>query len=190
MTENEKHKIQNLKFRIGDALWANIFKRRSNLQETTLQILRSVPLFQGMNRSELYEFEKIFHRRFFKADEIIFWEGEPGVGMYIIEDGLVAIFKDSASGEREELARLGKGEFFGELALLDESPRSASAIALEDTKILGLFRPDLMSLINRKPRLGNKFLLHLASLIGERLKHTNEELQSLWSKLDESQLIT
>lgn len=178
------------KFRIGDALWGNIFKKDVSQKETAISVLKRVPLFQGLKKSDLHEFEKIIHLRRFKADETIFWEGEPGVGMYIVQEGLVAIYKKSTENEREELARLSRGEFFGELALLDDSPRSATAAALEDSQILGLFHPDLMSLIDRKPRLGNQFLFQLALLIGERLKHTNEELQAVWAKSDESKVIT
>ncbi|MFQ5751789.1 MAG: cyclic nucleotide-binding domain-containing protein [bacterium] len=178
------------KFHVGDALWQNIFQKDKDQKETIIAILKKVPLFKGMSKSNLHEFEKIIHRRRFKEQETIFWEGEPGVGMYIVQEGEVAIYKNTKDQEREELARLKQGEFFGELALLDESPRSATATALEDTKILGLFSPDLMGLIERKPVLGNKFLFQLALLIGERLKHTNDELQRLWSKVENSKMIT
>lgn len=178
------------KFRAGDALWGNIFKKESSEEETALAILRRIPLFKGMKKSSLREFEKLMHRRRYKEDETIFWEGEPGVGMYIVEEGSVAIYKGLSDNDREELAKLGRGEFFGELALLDESPRSATAVALKDSRILGLFRPDLLELIERKPRLGNKLLFNLAMLIGERLKHTNEELQAVWEKLEDSKVIT
>ncbi|RMF64630.1 MAG: hypothetical protein D6743_09070 [Calditrichaeota bacterium] len=63
-------------------------------------------------------------------------------------------------------------------------------MAEEECRILGLFRPDLLDLIERKPRLGSKFLFQLAGVIGERLKHTNEELQALWAKLEENKVIT
>lgn len=176
-------------FQVGDAFWGNIFKKKGDRVETTLMILKKVPLFQGMKNSALREFEKLMHRRRYEPDETIFFEGEPGVGMYIIEEGSVSIYRE-VEGSREELVRLERGEFFGELALLDDSPRSASAVALEETHVLGLFHPDLMGLIDRKPRLGNQFLFHLALLIGDRLKHTNEELQALWTKLEESKVIT
>jgi len=174
------------KFKIGDALWTNVFRKASGETETTLAILRRIPLFRGMRKTELLEFQKLMHRRDYQEDETVFYEGEPGVGMYIVQEGSVLIYKDKSDGDREVLAELSRGEFFGELALLDETPRSASAIAREDSKVLGLFRPDLLELIDRKPRLGNKLLFQLAEMIGERLKHTNEELQTLWSQLDAS----
>ncbi len=189
-SKNEQNKNSIFNIHVGDAIWSNIFKKEGGGKETIVAILRNVPLFKGMGRSELHELEKLIHRRRYRAEETIFHEGEPGVGMYIVQRGSIAIFKNTSEHEREELARLQRGEFFGELALLDESARSASAVAKEDAKVLGLFRPELLELIERKPRLGNKLLFELAHLIGERLKHTNEELQSVWSKLDSSKVIT
>jgi len=178
-----------LQHRLSDSFWGNIFKRKDTDEADILSTLRAVPLFANMGDGELREFEKLIHRRHFHADETIFWEGEPGVGMYIIQKGAVAICKNSPGEEREELVVLRDGEFFGELALLDESPRSATAIAKEESQILGLFRPDLFGLLDRKPRLGNKFLFQLAMIIGERLKGTNIDLQSLRSRLEKSEII-
>ncbi len=173
----------------ADSVWGNIFGKKAGDAEDILHVLRQVPLFSNMNNGELREFEKIIHRRSFKAGETIFWEGEPGVGMYIIHRGSVTISKYFSSEERKVLATLKGGEFFGELALLDESPRSATAIAKEETKILGLFRPDLFSLLDRKPRLGNKFLFQLALIIGERLKYSNSEMQKLRAQLERADLV-
>lgn len=187
---NEPDNNKSVSFTAGDAFWGNIFKKDTSQKETVLAIMRRVPLFHSIKKHGLLEFQKLIHQRTYKADEIIFWEGEPGVGMYIVLDGQVGIYKELGGDQREELARLKRGEFFGELALLDESPRSATAITTDQSTILGLFRPDLMELIERKPRLGNKFLFNLALLIGERLKHTNDELQALWDRLEDSKVIT
>lgn len=189
-SNNESSEKTIFNFHVGDALWGNVFRKDSDEKASTVSLLKKVPIFKGMHRTELHELEKIIHRRRYQADETIFYEGEPGVGMYIVQDGSIGIYKEKGGDNRELLAELSHGEFFGELALLDESPRSAAAVALEDCKILGLFRPDLLELIERKPRLGNKLLFQLAHMIGERLKHTNEELQAVWAKLDESKVIT
>lgn len=173
----------------SNPLWGNIFKKKNGDDESIIKTLRLVPLFADMSDGELREFEKLIHRRTFKANETIFWEGEPGVGMYVIQRGVVAIFKHAPGEGREELASLRNGEFFGELALLDETPRSATAVAKEPADIIGLFRPDLFELLERKPRLGNKFLFQLASIIGERLKNTNSEMQALRAQLDKSGII-
>jgi len=71
---------------------------------------------------------------------------------------------------------LTDGDFFGELALLDDSPRSASAQCTKDTDVIVLFRQDLFNLIDRSPVLGTKILLEMSKLIGERLKETNRVL--------------
>lgn len=172
-----------------DSFWGDIFKKSSAPAEDIIATLRGIPLFADMKKQELREFEKIMHRRVFKANEPIFWEGEPGVGMYIVKSGSVGIYKILPDKAKEEIALLSKGEFFGELALLDESPRSATCISRERSEIIGLFRPDLFNLLSRKPRLGSKFLFQLAAVIGERLKSTNRELHELRTKLDQSEII-
>ena len=93
--------------------------------------------------------------------------------MYVILDGSVEI-KDPDSGTI--FASLNPGDFFGELALLDEEPRSASAHSTQPARLIGFFRTDLLTLIQRSPELGNKILLNLSRVLGERLRKTNEEL--------------
>ncbi|RMD97882.1 MAG: cyclic nucleotide-binding domain-containing protein [Calditrichaeota bacterium] len=176
--------------KVPDSFWGNIFRKKNTTpEEDVITTLRLIPLFADMTKQELREFQKIMHRRVFKGNEPIFWEGEPGVGMYIVKSGSVGIYKITPDQEKEEIAILQAGEFFGELALLDESPRSATCISREKSEIIGLFRPDLFSLLDRKPRLGNKFLFKLATVIGDRLKHTNKELHTLRSKLEQSEII-
>lgn len=163
-----------------DFIWSNLYKSKKNHKDSTLELLRKVPIFSELKDRELKEFQRISHIRNYGIKETIFWEGEPGVGMYIIQNGRVQITKkcDVESGGTL-LAELRDGDFFGELALLDDSPRSACAFAVEETKVIGIFRPDLMSLFNRKPGLGINVLFKLADMIGHRLKATNQELKRL-----------
>ena len=159
--------------------WNNIFEKNGRHQLSLDYVLKKVPFFSLLKKSELREFKRIIHYRYYKKNEIIFYENEPGVGMYIIERGKIGIYKNFDDETREELALLKPGDFCGEMALLDESPRSATAVALENTDLLGLFRPDLFNLINRKPRLGNRILLRLAQMLAERLRLSNDELQEV-----------
>ena len=110
--------------------------------------------------------------------------GDPGLGMYIIVEGSVEIAEENEDGEKKSLAVLPDGAFFGDLALLDEAPRSASAIAVVDCDIIGFFRPDLLDLLYRKPSLGIKILWGLARIIGERLRRTNELLSKSQSETE------
>ncbi|MDZ7261397.1 MAG: cyclic nucleotide-binding domain-containing protein [candidate division KSB1 bacterium] len=172
-----------------NSFWGNIFQSENGQYPRITDILKNIPIFSELTRSELKEVEQIIHQRYFKAQETIFWEGEPGMGMYMIQQGEVGIYRNTENGEQEELAQLKSGDFFGDIALLGEFPRSATAIALKDSYILGLFRPDLFRLFERNPRLGLKVLLKLANLIASRLQRTDEELQLLRTKLSKSEII-
>lgn len=169
--------------------WNNIFEKNGKHQINLDYVLKKVPFFSQLKKGELREFKRILHHRYFKKGEIIFYESEPGVGMYVIENGKIGIYKNFDLESKEELAILRSGEFFGEMALLDESPRSASAVALENTSVLGLFRPDLFNLINRNPKLGNKTLLKLAQMLAERLRLSNDELQEVKQLYENSVII-
>jgi CRP-like cAMP-binding protein len=159
------------------ALWRNIFKYRRKGTLPVREIIREVPLFEGLSSRELQLVERILHDRTYRAGEPVFHKGDPGVGMYIIVSGTVDI-TDVAKAVKP-LAELKEGDFFGDLSLLDDAPRSASAIARTECRLLCIFRPDLMDLINRLPRLGVKILLRLATTTGERLRKTNEYLSAL-----------
>lgn len=174
---------------VKNSYWENIFEKTGKVQIKHSMILKKVPIFSDLKKSEVREFERIIHQRHYKNEEVVFYEGEPGLGMYMIQSGTITIFKDYNSKTKEELATLQSGDFCGEMALLDESPRSATAVACGDLTLLGLFRPDLFNLIERKPRLGNKILLKLSQMIAERLRHNNVELQSLKQKLEKSEIL-
>lgn len=138
-----------------------------------IAILEKIPIFEGLTNLELRKIEIITHERSYLPNEVVFHEKEPGVGMYIIKYGSIKLTKKS--GTREiEVTVLKDKEFFGELALLDESPRSATAIAAVKTEVLGFFRPDFLSLLQREPKLGSKVLLKLAQILAGRLRHTTE----------------
>jgi CRP/FNR family cyclic AMP-dependent transcriptional regulator len=164
-----------------NALWGNIFKGKHEQDEEVLAVLGALPIFAGLSRRELRSVERIMHRRFFAPDEVIFSQNVQGAGMYIIVKGKVHIVNEDSG---HVLAELGDGEFFGELALLDESPRSATAIARSSSKVLGFFQPDLFSLTESNPRLGVKVITQLARIVGNRLRVTNDQLQDVQEELD------
>ncbi len=167
-----------------DAFWANIFKGRRKKDELVETILREVPAFSDLEPKELSLLASIVHKREYKKGEYIFYQGDPGLGMYIIQEGEVLIQYTDPEGNRKDLAILKDGDFFGEIALIDESPRSASAICRTDCHIIGFFRPDLFEIIERHPRLGTKILLKLAEIIAERLRRTNQEVAELKAELE------
>ena len=168
----------------GSAGWRTLFSGKSIVDGTTESILSKVPAFANLSARELRGVAAIVHKREYKAGEPVFFQGDPGLGMYIIQEGEVSIRISEREGEEKELAVLGEGDFFGELALLDESPRSASAICRTDCSLIGFFRTDLFELIKEKTDLGIKILLKFAEILAVRLRKTDRELSKLQSQLD------
>lgn len=162
-----------------DTYWGNIFRKDPSAEEELLSILARNPFFEDLSKRELKKIERIVHRRRYMPGEEIFPENQPGVGMYIIKSGSVDILMGLEDGDTRTLAHLEEGDFTGEMTLLDEAPRSASAVACEETEIIGFFRPDMFGLIERDPRLGLKIVLRLAHMMAERLRYTNRELREL-----------
>ncbi len=156
---------------MSNALWDDIFK--FSKAKSDIQLLENIPVFKGLSRFDLNKITKMLHLRSYKEGEYIFRENEPGESMYIIKQGDVSITKNKNSQEIL-LASLTEGSFFGEVSLVDEDTRSASAIAKTDTELLGFFRADLMNLIDRNPRLACFILYQLSTVIGKRLRIQTE----------------
>ena len=91
-------------------------------------------------------------------------------------NGTIKITIGTRAGDENILANLKEGDFFGELALFDDEPRSANAISIEDSKLIGFFTADLLSLQERNPEMANKILFNLGGMLGERLRSTNRLL--------------
>ena len=166
-------------------LWANVIKKQDENEHNITKILRNIPLFVKLSKRERKKLSRLVYERNYKPDEYLFREGNPGSGMFIIKNGSISIERTSKSGEIMHLAILSSGDFVGELALLDDSPRSASARCKMNTTIVAFFRQDFFNLIAREPSLGSKILKELAIMIGDRLKETNEALLK-YTKLAES----
>jgi CRP/FNR family cyclic AMP-dependent transcriptional regulator len=173
---------------VGDnAIWKNVFSERSVREGSTEELLSKVPAFSGLSTRELKEVAAIVHKREYRSGEPVFMQGDPGLGMYIIQDGEVSITLSGKDEEQRELAVLAEGDFFGELALLDESPRSANAICKTECNLIGFFRPDLFEVIEKNSALGVKIVLKLAEIVATRLRNTDKELSKLRSQLERVQ---
>ena len=168
----------------GSALWRNIFSGKSIQDGSTEAVLSRVPAFANLSPRELRGVAAIVHKREYKAGEPVFYQGDPGLGMYIIREGEVSIRIAEREGEDEELTVLSDGDFFGELALLDESPRSATAICIKDCSLIGFFRTDLFELIDHKPELGIKIVLKLAEILAVRLRKTDKDLSKFRGQVE------
>jgi CRP-like cAMP-binding protein len=150
-----------------------------------IELLATLPAFEGLTSHELLQVERRLHQRTYRAGETVFEEGMPGAGLYIIQSGEIEIRKKTASGESMQLATIGHRSFFGEMALIDQSPRSASAHAGRDTILLAFCKPDLDKLTEQSPKLTVKILNNVARLVCQRLVNTNEMLETVQSRVAE-----
>ncbi len=155
-------------------IWSNVaswLRRKTPLGE----VLHSLPLFSELSATQLREVEHIVHLRTYGAGEVIFHAGDAGVAMFVILAGKVKIILPGNNTEDDrELAELEEGALFGELGLLDSSPRSASAVAGTTVEAAAIARPDWLDLINRRPDIGVKMLLPLAQMVAVRLRIANQ----------------
>ena len=136
----------------ADGIWGNIFRFGSR-KESLAEILQNIPLFRELNPKELRILERVVHARTYNAGEPVFVETEPGAGMYVIRSGRVDIALNYKSENPMILAELQAGDFFGEMALLGDTSRSATAIARERSELIAFFHPDLIEIINATKKL-------------------------------------
>jgi uncharacterized membrane protein len=132
-------------------------------------ILSNVPIFASLDEESRTEVAHLCTCCDHKAGEILFHQGDPAGAMYLILDGEVVMSVATRAGEEVVLATMRRGDFFGELAMLDGSPRSATANIMRPTKLLRLQFEDFFELLGRQPKLA---VAMLAS-IGTRLRNTS-----------------
>src|SRR3954466_4793164 len=110
---------------------------RTSGEASKIQFLKSLPFFQDLANWQLKRMTEVVFERTYEENETLFEQGQPGAALFLILDGRVSIELDSLN-KHTQIAQLEKGAFLGEMALLDESPRSATARALVPTKTLAL----------------------------------------------------
>ena len=166
-----------------DPLWNNIFRKKHD-EDSLAFFLHNLPMFSELNGRELNLLEKMVHVRNYSAEETIFEEGDPGTGMYMIRSGAVSIYAKTPEGEDQELAILGAGDFFGETTLTAPAPRTATARTSEKSELIGLFRADLLEMVERQPTMTSRILIGLTRIISERLQPASMEIRNLNNRLD------
>ncbi|NNE46823.1 MAG: cyclic nucleotide-binding domain-containing protein [Rhodothermales bacterium] len=130
--------------------------------------LRSSPVFGDMTKRHLVRVAEVMHERRFKRDEHIYYENDPGLGLYLISDGRVRLARRDEDDRDVDIAELGEGDIFGVLSVFEDLRRTESAQSRADTVLLGLFRPDLNAVLNRSPSAGAAVYKVLARHVGRR----------------------
>jgi CRP-like cAMP-binding protein len=130
--------------------------------DKVVNFLAKVPLFHGLEPQQLTDIGKRFRERKYKTGEHIVEQGKIGVGLFIIETGRAEVCRTRPDGTQFVVSALHPTEFFGELSLLDDAPRSASVIAAEDTACLALAQLDFLDALHEDPDMAIEVLRELA----------------------------
>lgn len=131
--------------------------------------LARISLFSQLSAVELGIVDGLLHQREYLADEVVFDEGEEGQAIYLILEGEVALER-KGQGEAGRIAVLGPDSFFGDLALIENLPRSAQARAVKPSRLAALFREDFLGLMDTHARIASKIALQLAREMARRLR--------------------
>jgi CRP/FNR family transcriptional regulator, cyclic AMP receptor protein len=167
----------------------NIFLKRLFRDEEfreKMRFFRKVLLFQNLKDRSLALLVHTMMEKTYAQGEAIFEEGDVGRACFIVYQGRVELSRRTGAGRSESLGVIEPGDFFGEMALLDELPRSASARASAPTRLLILYKTGFDSLIVDAPRVASRVLHTLARLLSARLRRERfrAEEQSAPHKLE------
>lgn len=119
-----------------------------------LSFLVKVPLFSGLTERQLKQLAKRFISREYKAGETIVTQGKGGAGMFTITSGKAEALVEALDGTKTVVNTFGPTDFFGEIALLDDGPRTASVVAIKDTDCLILSREDFIAVLKNDADMG------------------------------------
>jgi len=142
--------------------------------------LKTMPFFSGFSEQGFNEFFKTFKKVALRKGEILFREGAEGDSFFIVASGEVVIEKkvDKAGRNYKRLAVMNRGDFFGEMAVLETQPRFAQARAVQDSELFELSRKLLLDFIKDCPEEGAGLLIEILRVILARLRHTSNELMA------------
>jgi CRP-like cAMP-binding protein len=136
-------------------------------------IIDDIPQLQYLDKTELNVLVQYINCERINKGTVLFKEGTIGKTLYFIGVGKVEIKKESLSGNQAVLAQYGKGASIGEMSLLDEAPRSATATVVEDAELLMLNKNEFDEILDKYPWIGIKILKNIAKQISMRLRHTS-----------------
>ena len=139
------------------------------------ELLRTVPIFSELTDSDISSLAKLSSRRRYPKDTVVFFENEEGDSFFMILEGRIKVTILGDDGREVILSMLGAGDFFGEMALLDNEPRSATAIAVEETELLSLNRTDFQTVLTDNRSITTA----LIKILTARLRRANHQISTL-----------
>lgn len=147
-------------------------------QLAAVRVFRNLPLFAGLTDTETYDILRICGMETWAPGEVLFRQGDPGHSAVLIESGKIEILLETAAGRREVVARLGPGSVVGELGLIDPAPRSATAVAVEETSAYVLTGPRFDTLRRELNPAAFKVIRSLTRTVCERLRAVNQRIEA------------
>ncbi|MCC7194709.1 MAG: Crp/Fnr family transcriptional regulator [Gemmatimonadaceae bacterium] len=141
----------------------------------TTEFLSTIPLFTGLDSVELSKFAELLREKVYPKGSVILFEDDPGDALFIVRDGRVKVVLLAEDGREVILGLLGIGQHFGELALIDDQPRSAHVIAMEESTLLVLRRDDFRRRVEANPSVAWSLLADLS----RRLRQADAQIGSL-----------
>jgi CRP-like cAMP-binding protein len=151
-----------------------------------LKDLKNIPLFSSLSEEESAEISRCINIKSFKKKDTVFSEGEPSNRFCILESGKVKITKMSMDGKEIIIELISPGDFFGGFAVLRGFPYPATAVTMEDSRIISIFRKDLLSIIERFPNIMFRITAHLS----ERVREFPDTLKNIALERVESRIIS
>ena len=152
--------------------------------DSRTRALAEIDLFKGLPLEDLQKIVPCMVEHVYKKGEMLFAEGDAGNALYLLESGKVEITKKSPDGSRTRLRIMPPPHFLGEMALLDAIPRTASAQAVEDTKVLLLHRNKLAEFMTGSPALGMRIMERFARVLSARFLERENQCLELKREVD------
>ena len=145
-------------------------------------VLEKVPLFGQLGPADLQRVLELARERAYPKNSVILFEDDPGDALYVVATGQVKVVLIGEDGREVILSVLGEGEFFGEMALIDDEPRSAHVIAMEDSTLVVLRREDFTNILMQVPAIALALLKELSRRLGASTKRS--AVWSCWTSTD------
>lgn len=144
------------------------------------EILQRIELFESLKESELEEIASFAEIKTYPMGTIIFTEGDEPDRLYVIKEGAVRITKHIEGAGDEMLVIMTEGDYFGEMALIDEANRSAQAKVISELTVIELSKENLHRLMAENEHLANKLLWKFSRILSQRLRELHEKLEDLF----------
>ena len=152
-----------------------------------LEWLPSIAVFGGLEEKTLRRLIQLMGEHHFKPEETICKQGESGRAMFLVREGEVVVCRDSPDGRRVKMVRMGPGEFFGEMTLIDIQKRSATVVAQKPSLLFSLSNRDLYTLYQEDVPGYVMVLQNLCRELSRRLRVTNQRLQDMAEEHDDDE---